>query len=182
MKNKLQLLAVFGIFMYSSAVAQLRDPLVMSDSVNINVYFITRGIQLDNQLDTLWLFNKPTFDKYNTAYKLLFTSSDSYENLIKQMETRDSLVVRLYEERKSAYDALFKLNQDFYTTTGSYIKTTQDSLIRMTGQLNALSGQLDRANEHLDQAIEYIKSAKKDRYKYLIIGFLAGGIIGYVLH
>ncbi|MBK9109839.1 MAG: hypothetical protein IPM92_16065 [Saprospiraceae bacterium] len=182
MKIKLQILVVLCSIYSTANMAQLLDPLKMGDSVNINVYYITRGIQLDNQLDTLWLFNKPTFDKYNKAYKLLFTSSDSYENLIKQMETRDSLVNKLLEERKSAYDALFKLNQDFYNTSGNYIKSTQDSLIRMTGQLTTLSGQLNRANENLDQAIEYIKSAKKDRYKYLIIGFLAGGIIGYVLH
>lgn len=182
MKIKFQILTGLCILLNSATFAQLRDPLKMIDSVNINVYYITRGIQLDNQLDTLWLFNKPTFDKYNKAYKLLFTSSDSYENLIKQMEARDSLVNALLGERKSAYDALFKLNQDFYNTSGAYIRSTQDSLVRVTGQLHSLSGQLDRANEHLDQAIEYIKSAKKDRYKYLIIGFLAGGIIGYVLH
>ncbi|MBK8953993.1 MAG: hypothetical protein IPM34_00345 [Saprospiraceae bacterium] len=182
MNNSRVFLAIGFLCLSITGNTQLRDPIAIRDSMNVNVYYITRGIQLDNQLDTLWLFNKPTFEKYNKAYRLLFSSSDTYEDLIKNMETRDSLVLTLYEERKSAYEALFKLNQDFYKTTGTYIKTTQDSLTSMNVQLHALSGQLDRANLHLDQALEYIKSAKRDRYKYFIIGFLAGGIIGYVLH
>lgn len=153
-----------------------------NDSTNILVYYIPRGVGVLNLTDTLWLLNRPSFQKYRTAHRLLFHTKDTYENLIGQMEIQDSLIYRLYEERTSAYDKMYKLNRDFYDTTRQFVQLTRDSLDRMSLNIHTVQGQLDRANQHLEVAVDYIKSAKKDRYRYLLIGLLAGGIVGYILH
>lgn len=172
---------LFGLLLTGNHLCA-QEIIPFTDSTHVNAYYILRGAIVKNFTDTLWLLNKQSFEKYRSAHSLLFPSWENADQIILQMDQRDTLVRKLYEERKQAYDALYALNEQFYHTSEQYIQQTKDTLDRMNGQIFTIKGQLDRANQNLDTAVEYIKSAKKDRYRYLIIGLLAGGIIGYILN
>lgn len=164
-----------------TVVAQQGIPLEFTDDQSIKTYFLTKDKALINRTDTLYLLNKPSFEQYHRAHRLLFAATESYEGLILNLESRDSLLNLLYNERRVAYDSLISLNKSFYDKTGVFIKNNADTLHQISFNLGTVKSQLDRADGKLDEAVTYIKKAKWEKYRYLLIGLLAGGITGYIL-
>lgn len=182
MNNSLRIFTIlmFWLGIYSLN-AQQGIPLEFTDDQSIKTYFLTKDKALINRTDTLYLLNKPSFEQYHRAHRLLFAATESYEGLILNLESRDSLLNLLYNERRIAYDSLISLNKSFYEKTGVFIKNNADTLNQISFNLATVKTQLDKADGKLDEAVTYIKKAKWEKYRYLLIGLLAGGITGYIL-
>lgn len=162
-------------------MSQQGIPLEFKDDQSIKTYFLTKDKLLINRTDTLYLLNKPSFEQYHRAHRLLFAATESYEGLILNLESRDSLLNLLYNERKVSYDSLISLNKSFYDKTGVFIKNNADTLSQISVNLGSVKVQLDRAEGKLDEAVTHIRKAKWEKYRYLLFGLLAGGITGYIL-
>lgn len=127
--------------------------------------------------DTLYLVSSRKMQQFkiqNQLYQMASKRQDITGNLLNNYETTLRKNEVYYENLYAQYKLLDQSSTAFSSFTKQNLQQASDTLLKVSKAIHTASGQIDG----IEKAVKVeIANAKKERWKYGVVGILIGGLV-----
>ncbi|CAH0997692.1 hypothetical protein EMA8858_03826 [Emticicia aquatica] len=147
---------------------------IFNDSTNITTYISLKNDVIVNACDSLFILNAKTYKIYETALTNIKKKASIDNEIMKYYSESLQLTMKRIDAQNSEYKELKNLTNHLISDSQTFVNTTQKQLTDVNTILSDSKSMLTAVNKNLDNVIAEIKNSKKERWKLLGNGVLAG--------
>lgn len=172
------ILGTILILLFGSAISAQNRNKIYDGCLEIRKYYAFKDDVITFQCDTVLLLNLNTYRVLDSAYSHLYKMSNA---LVAKTESANVLLIKQYDEKSRAYDALDIEFSKFRDVTRGHIDSISSDMKKVKDKMINAKSKLDSTDAYISTSMMKIEDSQKKQFwkniKYGAIGFALATVV-----